>query len=230
MARVIQTSTDLFPILNPWLYESAIDPGTVFGWEQQELAGELPESVNPYEMSIDMDKYLLKLVEFANEAIESHIIPGLKGYGIIDIKATTFHHPSWYQFGSGRCDIMDFNILVEDSFFEKMNGEIATLRTDAEANRYCKEHWTDRPGFWSYMPGSVKELAEGWSYETEGRKLGAYLTLLANRHGLLWRDDRTEEDGEAQKDWEASVSENLYFMDFISDEDAELINSNRVAA
>ena len=76
----------------------------------------------------------------------------------------------------------------------------------------------------------LKELAEGWSYETEGRKLGAYLTLLANRHGLLWRDDRTEEDGEAQKDWEASVSENLYFMDFISDEDAELINSNRVAA
>jgi hypothetical protein len=125
---------------------------------------------------------------------------------------------------------MDFSLLVEDDFFEKMAGEIQNLRGDAEAERYCRQHWTDRPGFWSYMPGSVKELAEGWDYETEGRKQGAYLTLLANRHGLLWRDDQTQEDGEAQRDWEEKVAENLYFMDFISDEDAALIAANRVEA
>lgn len=230
MAKVIQTSTDLFPILNPWLYESAISPSTVFDWEQECLAEELPESVNVYEMAIDLQKYLGRLVEYANEVIEADILPVMKDYGIIDIKATTFHHPDWYQFGSGRCDIMDFTLLVEDDFFEKMSEGIQSLRGNAEAERYCRQHWTDRPGFWSYMPCSVKELAEGWDYETESRKQGAYLTLLANRHGLLWRDDNTQEDGEAQRDWEEKVAENLYFMDFISDEDAALIAANRVEA
>ena len=121
MAKVIQTSTDLFPILNPWLYESAISPSTVFDWEQECLAEELPESVNVYEMAIDLQKYLGRLVEYANEVIEADILPVMKDYGIIDIKATTFHHPDWYQFGSGRCDIMDFTLLVEDDFFEKMS-------------------------------------------------------------------------------------------------------------
>lgn len=230
MTHTIQTSTDLLPILNPWLYESAISPSTVFDWEQEELTNELPESVNVYEMAIDFKKYLCRLVEFANEVIEAEVLPVLKPYGVVDIKAADFHHPDWYRFGSGRCDVMDFNILVEDEFFEKMAPELARLRTDAEAQQYCIDHWRDRPGFWSYMPGTVEAIAEGWDYFTETRQQSAYLTLLCRENGLLWRDDKTQRDGEAQSLWEEKVAENLYFMDFISDEDAALIAANRVEA
>ena len=53
---------------------------------------------------------------------------------------------------------------------------------------------------------------------------------MCRENGLLWRDDKTQRDGEAQSLWEEKVAENLYFMDFISDEDAALIAANRVEA
>ena len=80
------------------------------------------------------------------------------------------------------------------------------------------------------MPGTVEAIAEGWDYFTETRQQSAYLTLLCRENGLLWRDDKTQRDGEAQSLWEEKVAENLYFMDFISDEDAALIAANRVEA
>ena len=230
MSHVILTSTDLLPILCPDLYESAISPSTVFDWEQEQLAEELPESINPYEMAIDLNKYCCRLTEYANEVIEAEILPALKKYGVIDIKAADFHHPSYYRLGSGRADIIDLNILVEDEFFTKMAPELERMSKDAEAQRYCKDHWQDRPGFWSWMPGTVEEIITGWNYFTEVRQQSAYLTLLCRENGLLWRDDKTLEDSDAQSRWEEKVSENLFFEDFISAEDCALIEANRVEA
>ena len=230
MQHIIRTSTDLLPILCPDLYETAISPSTVFDWEQEQLCEELPESINPYDMAIDLNTYLCRLVEYANEVIEAEVLPQLKAYGVVEIKAGAFNHPSYYQWGSGRADIIDLDIIVDNSFFEKMDGELMRLRTDEDAQRYCRDHWTDRPGFWSYMPGSVDALRHGWPHETEVRKQSAYLTLLCRENGLLWRDDKTMEDSEAQTQWEAKISENLYFEDFISEEDCALIAANRVEA
>lgn len=230
MSHVILTSTDLLPILCPDLYESAISPSTVFDWEQEQLAEELPETINPYEMAIDLNKYCCRLTEYANEVIEAEILPALKKYGVIDIKAADFHHPSYYRLGSGRADIIDLNILVEDEFFTKMAPELERMSKDAEAQRYCKDHWQDRSGFWSWMPGTVEQILQGWEYFTEVRQQSAYLTLLCRENGLLWRDDKTLEDSDAQSRWEEKVSENLFFEDFISAEDCALIEANRVEA
>ncbi|MBQ6097948.1 MAG: hypothetical protein IJK99_09395 [Bacteroidales bacterium] len=230
MTHLIQTSTDLLPILCPDLYESAISPSVVFDWEQQQLTEELPEDINPYEMAIDLKKYLLRLVEYANEVIEADILPTLKRYGVIDIKAMDFHHPDYYRLFSGRCDTINLNILVDDSFFTGMAGELERMEKDGDAQRYCRQHWSDAPGFWSYMPDTVEKIAKGWDYFTEVRQRSAYLTLLCRENGLLWRNDNTQEDSEAQSNWEAKVNENLYFEDFISEEDAALIAENRVEA
>lgn len=171
MQHIIRTSTDLLPILCPDLYETAISPSTVFDWEQEQLCEELPESINPYDIAIDLNKYLCRLVEYANEVIEAEVLPQLKAYGVVEIKAGAFNHPSYYQLGSGRADI-----IVEDEFFTKIAPELERMSKDAAAQRYCKNHWQDRPGF-----------------------------------------------------WEEKVSENLYFEDFISEEDCALIAANRAA-
>ncbi|MGM9736935.1 MAG: hypothetical protein ACI3ZT_00815 [Candidatus Cryptobacteroides sp.] len=230
MKHIISTSTDLLPILCPDLYESAISPFTVFDWEQQQLAEELPEGINPYDMAIDMNKYLCRLVEYANDVVKAEVLPALKAYGIVEIKAKDFHHPNWYRFGSGRADIIDLDIIVEDKFFDSMDEELMRLRTDENAQRYCREHWTDSSGFWSWMPDSVDAIRNGWPYETEVRKNSAYLTLLCRENGLLWRDDDTMEDSKAQSLWEEKIAENLYFEDFISEEDCALIAANRMEA
>lgn len=230
MQHIIRTSTDLLPILCPDLYESAISPSTVFNWEQEQLAEELPETINPYEMAIDLNKYCCRLTEYANEVIEAEVLPALKKYGVIDIKAADFHHPSYYRLGSGRADIINFDIIVEDEFFTMMASELERISKDAAAQRYCKDHWQDRPGFWSWMPGTVEQILQGWDYFTEVRQQSAYLTLLCRENGLLWRDDDTQEDSEVQSLWEEKVAENLYFEDFISEEDCALIEANRVEA
>ena len=230
MKHTIQTSTSLLPILCPDLYETAISPSFVFEWEQEELASELPEFINVYDMAIDLKKYLDRCMEFANEVIEREILPELKKYGVIDIKAMAFNHPEWYRLGSGRQDIIDLNILVDDKFFQGMPAELARLCKDAAAQQYCRDHWTDGPGFWSFMPGRVEEIQNGWEFETETRKNSAFLTLICRENGMLWRDDKTQEDSEAQSLWEEKIRENMYFMDFISDADAELINNNRKEA
>lgn len=230
MTHTIRTSTELLPILCPDLYESAISPSFVFEWEMDELAGELPEDINPYDMAIDMNKYLCRLVEYANEVIESDILPELRQYGVTNIMATDFHHPDYYRLWSNRFDVIDLAIDVDDSFFSGMDGELSSLCKDEEAQAYCKEHWSDRPGFWSFMPDTVEKIAQGWEHQTEVRRLSAYLTLLCNKHGLLWRDDRTREDSDAQTHWEEKAAENMYFEDFISDEDNALIAANRMEA
>lgn len=74
--KLIQTSTELFPILNPDLYESAISPSVVFDWEQQQLAEELPESIKPYDMGIDLKKYLDDISEYNDN-------PGSIGEGTV---------------------------------------------------------------------------------------------------------------------------------------------------
>lgn len=227
MTHVIKTSTSLVPILNPWLYDSAISPNEVFEWEMDELSQELPEEINPYFMSIDMDKYLLRLMEYANEVIEADILPELKQYGVTEIIAANFYHPEYYRAFSGRQDIIDLDIIVDDSFFSKMDDELKELCKDEKAQAYCREHWSDYPGFWSFMPNTVEQISEGWDHFSEVRQQSAYITLLCNRLGLLWRDDETQKDGEAQTHWEEKIQENLYFMDFLSDEDCNLIENNR---
>lgn len=230
MIRTIKTSTELLPILCPDLYESAISPSHVFMWEMDELANELPEEINPYDMAIDLDKYLCRLVGYANEVIERDVLPELREYGVTNIIATYFEHPDYYRLWSGRADIIDWTVEVDDSFFSRMETELRAFCADEEAQAYCREHWSDYPGFWSYMPDTVEKIIEGWDYFSEVRQQSAYLSLICNKLGLLWRDDRTDEDGPAQAHWEEKIMENLLFEDFISDEDYNLIAANRQEA
>ena len=228
--KLIQTTTDLFPILRPNLYESAISPSVVFDWEQQQLAEELPESINPYDMGIDLKKYLNDISEIANEVLETEVVKYLQGFGIFDIKAMHFNHPEWYQLGSGRMDIIDLNILVEDSFFEQMAENLERFRKDEDCQKYIINHWKDRSGFWSFMPQSVDELINGWQYQTEERRMSAYLTLLCLTEGIITDYDETYEDNEAQREWEERIGERLYFTEYISEEDFDLIVANRQIA
>lgn len=228
--KLIQTSTELFPILQPNLYESAISPSVVFDWEQQQLAEELPESINPYDMGIDLKKYLNDISEIANEVIEAEVVKPLQRFGIFDIKAMHFNHPEWYQLGSGRMDIIDLNILAEDSFFEQMAENLERFRKDEDCKKYISNHWKDRSGFWSFMPQSVDELINGWQYENEARRLSAYLTLLCLTEGIITDYDETYEDNEAQREWEEKIGERLYFTEYISEEDYALIEANRQVA
>lgn len=227
MTHSIITSTDLLPILCPDLYETAISPFSVFDWEQQQLAEELPESVDPYEMAIDMNLYCCRLTEYANEAIKAEVLPFLKKYGVVDIEAGTLHHPRYNQWGSNGFDVLDLKIIVDDEFFTKMAPELERMSKDEAAQQYCRDHWTDRPGFWSWMPGSVEEIMNGWTYFSEEKQKSAYLTLLCRENGILWRDEQTHENSDAQTVWEEKVSENLCFEDFISEEDRALIAANR---
>lgn len=230
MRHIITTNTNLLPILCPDLYETAISPSVVFEWEQERLREELPEDIDPYDMEIDLDKYLLKLVEYANDTIERNVLPRLRPYGVQEIIAADFHHPAWYRFGSGRGDDITLKIVVDDTFFAMMGEEVARMSKDAAAQQYAKDHWQDRSGFWSWMPGKVEEIMQGWQYFTEERQQPAYLTLLCRENDLLWRNDQTQEDSEAQAVWEDTIQENLCFSDFIGEADRELIDANRVEA
>lgn len=230
MRHTILTSTDLLPILNPGLYETAISPSEVFDCEMQELAEELPEDINPFDMAIDLNKYTARLLELANEVIEAEVLPALKPYGVIDIKAATFYHPSQYRLFSGAYDIINLNILVDDTFNEKMEKELARICNDDKAKEYVSKNWRSYPGFCSYMPETVEELATDWAHFSEVRQESGYLTLLCREKGLLWRNDETEEDGEVQRLWEEKVNCNLFFSDFISEEDYARIESCKVEA
>jgi len=200
--KTLTINTNLFPILDPGLYESLIGP-TEMGerfWEQYESSDPRYEDNSfVYEANFDFDKYKELVLEIAKEIFDENMF---EKYGL-KLSLGEYYSPKEYNNSTDSIDIIvEF---VNEKLFRK------SLKNLIEDFVEIPKMWKSCDGFDSFMPQSKKDVINICNcpdYE-DAQDMGAMLTLLAIKDEFLVIDYSEGEMSSLQEEFQERVYEDM---------------------
>ena len=177
--RCYELNSSLCKLVNVGMYNSLISPEAREEDAQENLIEEFGDAGRDLVCfgKFDMDEYKKDVQRCAAEIIDEYAMPILENYGVAAIKTTGIWSPKYYNYET---DQLDFNVYLADDFDEKFKENMDRFRTNPALKQYIKDHWCNRPGFFSYMPRSMDDIA---SFRDEERCLACYLTFALLTEG-----------------------------------------------
>lgn len=202
----IEITTQLLPILDVGMYESALSPANMFSSEIEYLASE-----NKEETDFDFGKYQNDVCKEADKVIQEYFVEPLQKFGVLGIRCVSISSPKFYNYTT---DCGNLDLEVSSEFFGMMKGWLKgncqIAGWEEETNKWLKENYGSCSGFISFMPTTVKELIECDDIE---RCVAVYLTLvLLQEELLLFEDDNLRSS--LQDNFENNIMESLSYWEY----------------
>lgn len=202
----IEITTQLLPILDVGMYESALSPANMFSSEIEHLASE-----NKEEISFDFGKYQNDVCKEADKVIQEYFVKPLQKFGVLSIRCVSISSPKFYNYTT---DCGNLDLEVSSEFFGMMKGWLKgncqVSGWEEETNKWLKENYGSCSGFISFMPTTVKELIECDDIE---RCVSVYLTLVLLQEELLFFEDDNLKSS-IQDNFENNTMESLSYGEY----------------
>lgn len=202
----IETTTQLLPILDVGMYESALSPANMFSFEIEHLASD-----NKEEIGFNFDKYQNDVCKEADKIIQEYFVESLQKFGVQGINCVSISSPKFYNYTT---DCGNLDLEVSGEFFGIMKGWLKgncqASEWEVETNKWLKEYYGSCSGFISFMPTTVKELIECDDIE---RCVSVYLTLVLLQEESLFFEYGNLKSS-PQDNFENSVMESLSYGEY----------------
>lgn len=197
--KTIELNSNILPIVNVGTYGSLLDASEVFENDLYELEqnkhGDLVEEFWDH---FDFDKYKTNIIMQAVEATRYDILKVFQSLdlGIVGVEFEGIDSPDSYNY---RNDQLDYSLIVEDGFIQKLNNKLYTIDL-VKFNEYLKENFTSYDGFHSLTANNTLDLQREINLYDGDRvgfqEIGAFITYLI--------------DNEDLKDLQETFLENIY--------------------
>ena len=216
--ETLKLTTNLFPIVNVGMYDSLLSPDNLindYEIDEDKDSGYIKFDSNEYWSNLfDISKFRAEILTLATDYIKDEIKPILTGLklGISDIETVSINSPKFYNF---ECDILYFDLIVEDQFNNNIIDKINNLSTD-ELNRfntYLKDNYSSYDGFVSFTSNNSLDVINNVQNYDE-RDISAFL----NWYVFDFLNEIDEDD------WFKYVHQNISnYSEFINDNQIEMI-------
>ncbi|MCD8252735.1 MAG: hypothetical protein LUD40_12420 [Phocaeicola dorei] len=202
----IEITTQLLPILDVGMYESALSPANMFSSEMEHLASE-----NEEETDFDFGKYQNDVCKEADKVIQEYFVEPLQKFGVLGIRCISISSPKFYNYTT---DCGNLDLEVSNEFFGMMKGWLKgncqVAGWEEETNKWLKENYGSCSGFISFMPTTVKELIECNDIK---RCVSVYLILVLLQEELLFFEDDNLKSS-LQDNFENNIMDSLSYGEY----------------
>ena len=168
-----ELTSELCPLVDVGTYDTILSPSN---WDDDALYN-LEEDHSKAAKTFacldgfDWEGYKGMLTRVSQDIIDTYAMPILRKYGVEAIKAVKVWSPMEYNFQN---DQLYFDVYVADNFREIFDVCMKEFAEDEKLNDYIRKHYRSCSGFISFMPQSMREIAE---FDDEVRCLACYLTF-----------------------------------------------------
>lgn len=192
-------NTEILPIIDAGLYESAISPNTL----ADDYYGDPDcEHTSDDEESFDFEAFKMDILDIAADIMKAEWVEAIgKQLGVNELITTSYDSPREYNFET---DCIIFALDVTEDFEERVAKRLTEIYNLPCVQEYIKNLFMSRDGFCSKMPTT---LAETLNFNTT-QCYAAALTLisLADGYDFDW----------AQNKFEENVYSNVFYGNYVT--------------